>query len=130
MLRLYKDQSATEEITDLAPDLLRDSVNVGGNLSIEVKRWIKSDDPDLTYENVEITSTEDPPHGATSVTITFALDDNDSPDTYAASQELPDGDYSTAYPIWVRAQSNDVQAAFARTDIKYKLTQEEYVANP
>src|SRR5690606_24273856 len=130
MLRLYKDQAATEEITDLAPDLLKGSVSVGGNLDVQAKRWIKSDDPALTYEDVEITSTEDPPSGAPSVTITFALDNNDSPGSFAASQELPNGAYTTTYPVWVRAQSNNVQAAFARTDIKYKITQTEFVASP
>ncbi len=130
MLRLYKDEQATEEITELAPDLLRGAVAVGEDLTVETKRWIKSDDGTLTYENVGITSTEDPPPGAVEVTITFALDNGGSPDAYAASQELPDGDFDQAYPVWVRAQSIDVQAAFARTDFKYKITQEEYVANP
>jgi hypothetical protein len=53
-LKLYLDSGATQEITDLNPDELKQGVESGQSITNEINLYLKSDDVDLTYENISI----------------------------------------------------------------------------
>lgn len=180
-LRLYFDSGTTNEITDSNPDELKQAIQSGNDITDEIQLYIKSDDSNLTYENISITqqsiasdwvsgtsytardgstdtpadyvigsdgeiykciqdhtadSTNEPITGGSwqdywklvkAVDVQYAEDNSGSPDTYSDSLNLPNGDYSTATPIWRKAGITAIAEAFIREDIRHQVTADEYV---
>ena len=63
----------------------------------------------------------------TDVTLEFAEDSSGSPDTYSTTLSIPDGDYTTATPIWRKSTTNSISEAFRRADLRHKVVSDEYV---
>lgn len=125
MIRMYHDQAGTQEVTEQNPDSFRKAVFAGDDLEDVAELYLKTDDPDLTYENVSITAKGDDDGASESgqIDVKYSLDGS----SYSDTLELPDGDYGSPIKIYRRAVAPDVQAAFRRTDIEHKWTFDEYV---
>ncbi|MFW6029834.1 MAG: hypothetical protein ACOCRO_06225, partial [Halanaerobiales bacterium] len=75
-LRLYFDSGLTEPVqlendTEGEPDEVREAVEEGGNIENVVSLYLATDDEDLTYEEIEMTSEEDPDSEDKSVTVDY-----------------------------------------------------------
>ncbi len=126
-LRLYHDEAALQEITAENKDTVQGAVVSGQTLTDEVILWLKSDDSNLTYENIAIASTNTP--GDPPVTVEYALDDGaGNPVSYADPLTVPDGAYITAVKIHRKAVSENITGAFVRTNIEHEVKADEFVA--
>lgn len=123
-LILYHDSAATQPIDESNPDNVHEAVNVGGQIVDEQLVYVKSNDPDLTYEDVLITSEADP-EAPVQIDVTYALDDNGVPGTYTPSLELPDGDFSTVVPVWRKVYVDNIQQAF-QAELNHIVAWTEY----
>ena len=126
-LRLYLTESEADLIEEGNEDEVREAVESGATLTDETVIYIKSDNTDLTYENITIAMEETETNG---VVVEYALDDGvGDPVTYADPLTVPDGAYTSFTPIHRRAVAANVTEAFKRTDIKHKVTADEYIAD-
>lgn len=125
MLRLYHDEAGLREITQNDPDLIKDAVFGVGNLTKISELYVKSDDANLTYENISLTAIGDENTASQSgeVDITYSLDNK----TFEQVLALPDGDYTTALKVYRKVFAPNVNAAFKRLDIQHELSFDEYV---
>ena len=130
-LKLFHDVDATEPIDEQNPDIVHEPVDAGGTVLNEKKLYLASTNPLLAYEDLTIRGEviEIIPEEASGiiVSITYALDDNGSPDTYEEELELPDGDYQTPFPVWRRVYVQNVNQAFKAT-IEHIVPHLEYIA--
>ena len=126
-LRLYHDEAALQEVTSENKDTVEGAVVSGQTLTDEVILWLKSDDSNLTYENIAIASTNTP--GDPPVTVEYALDDGaGNPVAYADPLAVPNGVYTTAVKIHRKAVSANITGAFVRTNIEHEVKADEFVA--
>ncbi len=126
-LRLYHDEAGNQEITAEDKDTVEGAVVSGQTLTDEEVLWLKSDDANLTYENITITSTNTP--GEPPVTVEYALDDGaGNPVTYADPLTVSDGAYTSAIKIHRKAVSENITGAFVRTNIEHEVKADEFVA--
>ena len=124
-LKLYFDSAATEPIAVGTEDEYKDSGESGYTLQEEKAIYMKSDNTDLTYENIAIT--KDSVGGTPSVTPEYAPDVDGSAGTYVSTYEPPDGAYTTEHKFWVRATVTNVTEAFKRDNIDHEITADEHV---
>lgn len=123
-LVMYHDSDCNEPIDESNPDYVKEAVQQGSDFEDEKEFWIKSDDEDLTYENVELTAsgdTDSPSSGQ--VDIKYSKDDGE---TYEDTVDLEDGDYQTAVSIYRKVYSPDVQEAFNESSIKHQINADEF----
>lgn len=128
-LRIYHDANGTQEITSTNPDTAHQAVPSGQTLTHDKAIYIKSDDANLTYENILIDALGDT-DGATQsgqVDVLYAPDVNGAPGAFSQTLTLPNGTYQTAYKIWRRVVAPNVTGAFRITTINHQLTWDEYV---
>ena len=127
-LRLYHDAAATTEITAANPDVVHKAVAQGQTLVDERPIYVKSDNPNLTYENVSIDGMGDVDGASQSgqVDVLYAPDNNGVPGTYVQTLTLPNQDYATPHKIWRKVTSPNVQSAFNLTTIQHQLSWHEY----
>lgn len=127
-LRLYSDVQATQELGPSNPDSIRSAVTPGSTLVDERVIYLKSDDPNLTYENIVLEALGDNDNATESgqVNVEYALDQGGAPGVYQDPLPIPNGRYNTPTPIWRRVTAPNVTAAFARVDIEHYLTATEY----
>lgn len=127
-LRLYHDVAATTEITAANPDVVHRAVAQGQTLVDERPIYVKSDNPNLTYENVSIDGVGDVDGASQSgqVDVLYAPDANGSPGAYVQTLALPNGDYAQPYKVWRKVTSPNVQQAFNVTTIQHNLQWHEY----
>lgn len=123
-LILYKDASATQPLsqgTMTNPDEIRGDATTG--LQADARLWIKSDNTEYTYRNITITAEGD----SNEINMLYCTDNNGSPSgNWQESLVLPDGDYSTPYPIWRRLAVEPQTEPVSISTIKHKVTASVY----
>ena len=125
MLRLYHDEAGLREVTQNDPDVIKETVFAGGTLTRVGELYVKTDDGNLTYENISLTAIGDENTASQSgeVDVTYSLDN----ETFVQTLALPDGDYATALKVYRKVVAPSVSAAFKRLDIQHELSFDEYV---
>jgi hypothetical protein len=123
-IKMFHDSACTQEVTAANPDLLRQAVESGEDLTEDREFWLRSDDNTLTYENITITASGDSNSPTTGeVDIKYSL----SNENYEDEISLPNSDFSDPVKIWRRVHSPNVTFAFNVTTIAHKITAEEYL---
>ncbi len=125
-LKLYHDEACTQEITEQDPDEAKGAVLSGETFTDEKAIYMKSDDTDLTYENIEIEKSSDSESPA--VTLEYAPDDGGSAGVYVSKLEPSNGAYTTEYKFWRKVTKTNVTEAFTRTDVNHQVKADEYIA--
>lgn len=126
-LRMYFDETVSSLVRDdISPTLgspdTYEGPGAGG--TVERKLYIYSDNFQRTYSQVQLTSL----NADAQVQLHYALDDNGSPGTWQTTVDLPDGDYRTPYPIWVRVTFAPTDEPTLRTDLRHWLQWLEAIA--
>lgn len=122
-LQLYHDEECTQPINASNPDTVKEPAVIGSNIESERTIYLKSDNPNLTYENIDVSATGDK-YGATEsgeIEVLYRLDGS-----WQKILVLPDGDYTEPMAIQRMVKAPNVTKAFNRLDIKHKLEHEEY----
>ena len=119
-LRMYFDETVSSLVRDdISPTLgspdAYEGPGAGG--SVQRKLYIYSDNFQRTYSQVQLTSL----NSDQQVQIHYALDDNGQPGTWQTTADLPDGNYQTPYPIWVRVTFAPTDEPTLRTDLRHWL---------
>lgn len=124
-LRLYRDEDGLDEITDENPDYIKKPVMVDGTLTDVTEIYMKSADPNLTFENISLTTVgdEDGASDSGEVDVSYSLDGSN----YVQILPLPDGDYENALKIYRKAVAPNVAKAFKRLEISHDYVYDEYV---
>lgn len=129
-LHFYHDSAGTTEIDFTNVDHEREADVQGSTVVLEKKIYIGSDDSNLTYENVTVSTINDN-DGATQsgqVDILYALDSGGSPGTYQQSLDVPNGDFDPPVAIWRKMVAPNIQEAFTVNFIEHHIENyDEYV---
>jgi len=126
-LRMYFDETVSSLVRDdISPTLgspdTYEGPAEGG--SVERKLYLYSDNFQRTYSNVQISAL----NTDADVQIHYALDQNGQPGTYQTTLQLPDGDYQTPVPIWVKVTFAPATEPTLRTDLRHHLQWLEAIA--
>lgn len=124
-LVMYHESGCTTPVDGSNPDEIRQAVSQGSDLEDVKEFWVKSDDDNLTYENISVTASGDDNDTTTSgeIDVTYSTDGTN----YSQSINLSDSDFGTAVKIWRKVFSPNVQNAFNNTSISHQITADEYV---
>lgn len=122
-LILYFDEEATEEVTVQNPDRTKETVVMGNSLASERILFVKSDDENLTYENIVISAAE----GDSSANIQYAFDNGGVPGSYMSALTIMDGDFSEPVAFWRKVVSGAVEYPFKRQDIEHEIAYDAYL---
>lgn len=119
-LRMYFDETVSSIVRDdIAPTLGSPDAYEGPGEGGEVSRklYLFSDNFQRSYSEIQLTAL----NTDANVQVHYALDDNDNPGIWQSVLELPDGDYQTPYPIWVRVTFAPTTEPTLRTDLRHWL---------
>lgn len=126
MLKLYRDEACTEEFTSEDPDVASGAVEENETFVDEKAIYLKSDDPNLTYENISIEKLSD--EIAPGVILEYAPDVDGSAGGYSETYEPSDGAYTNAHKLWRRVTKENVAEPFKREDVKHRVKSDNYIA--
>lgn len=124
-LNFYHDEACTQLIDESNPDYFREPVTGGATATDERAIYLKSDNPGVTYENVEITTEGDEDEASESgeIDVMYRVGGGE----WSQMLVLPDGDYVGPLEIRRSITAPNVTEAFKRLDIKHQLDYDEYV---
>lgn len=125
MIKAYHDAECTEEITEQNPDLIKSAALAGADMQDTKVIYLKSDGPNLTYENISAYTVGDI-DGADKqgeIDILYSLDG----ETYTQTVDIPNGDFETPVSLWRKAIAPAVTDAFNLYQIEHKILYDEYV---
>jgi hypothetical protein len=129
-LHFYHDAAGTQEITEADVDHERLADVVGSTIISETQIYIGSDDPNLTYENIVVSTVNDFDNtsNAGEIDIEYALDSNGSPGTYNQILNVPNNDFDPPVPIWRKMTAPNITTAFTISNIEHHIENyDEYV---
>ena len=119
MIRMYFDAAATQVVRDNwgpnegAPDAY-EGPGAGGEVT--AKRYLYNPEhATKTYQGITLSGYQDD-----SITdLKYALDEGGVPGTFVDTLNLPDGDYATPFPVWVKVIFAPTGEPLKRTHIKH-----------
>jgi len=129
-LHFYHDSGATNLVEAGDVDHERKAEPAGNTVTIEQQLYIGSDDINLTYENVTVSSANDFDGTTTAgeIDVEYALDSGGSAGTYNQSLDMANQDFDPAVPIWRKITAPSITDAFKISNIEHHIDNyDEYV---